>query len=67
MEITEGEDFYFDEKGRMILTAKYLFKQGNCCGNGCRHCPFHYINVPEPQRSKILYKRNIRAQHPKDD
>ena len=67
MKITEGEDFYFDERGRMILTAKYLLKQGNCCGNGCRHCPFLYKNVPEPQRSKILYKRNIGTKDQRHD
>ena len=44
--LTEGEDFYFDHEGFMVLTAKYHLERGNCCGNGCRHCPYDHINVP---------------------
>ena len=53
-ELTEGSDFYYDENGNMILAATYLLKQGECCGNGCRHCPFGYRNVPEPKRRELL-------------
>jgi hypothetical protein len=35
----EGEDFYFD-KGRKVMTAKYLLSRGKCCHHGCRHCPW---------------------------
>lgn len=38
--LLEGEDFYFNEEGYMVLTAKYLYERGYCCGNGCRHCPW---------------------------
>lgn len=41
----EGEDFYFDESGLMVFTAKYLLKRGYCCDNGCRHCPYR---IPLP-------------------
>ena len=37
---TEGEDYYFNEKGLITFTAKYLLERGYCCGNGCRHCPY---------------------------
>lgn len=50
---TEGEDFYYNEAGLMVLTAKYHLEKGYCCGNGCKHCPFDYINVPEPKRSEL--------------
>ena len=37
----------------MVLTAKYHLKRGDCCGNGCMHCPFDFVNVPEPKRSEL--------------
>jgi hypothetical protein len=42
--LKEGEDFYFNEDGLMVLTAKYLLARGYCCGNQCKHCP--YKDVP---------------------
>ena len=50
----EGIHFYFNEKGLVVLTEKYLLESGFCCGNGCKHCPFEYENVPEPKRIELL-------------
>lgn len=55
--LTEGEDFYYNEQGFMVLTAHYLSARGYCCGNGCRHCPYGYETVPEPRRSELLAQR----------
>jgi len=33
-------DFYLDENGNTVFTAAYHLKRGNCCDNGCRHCPY---------------------------
>ena len=52
--LVEGIDFYYNEDRLMVLTEKYHLEKGYCCGNGCRHCPFNYENVPEPQRKKLL-------------
>ncbi|WP_462276078.1 DUF5522 domain-containing protein [Ferruginibacter sp.] len=52
--LIEGEDFYYNEQGLMVLTAKYHLQRGHCCGNGCKHCPYEYKNVPEPKRSELL-------------
>jgi hypothetical protein len=52
--LTEGEDYYFNEQGFVVLTEKYHLKKGICCGNGCRHCPYQYENVSEPKRSELL-------------
>jgi hypothetical protein len=52
--LTEGEDFYYNEQGYIVLTEKYHLLKGFCCGNGCRHCPYTYVNVPEPKRSELL-------------
>ena len=52
--LTEAEDFYYNEQGFIVLTAAYHLERGNCCGNGCKHCPYNYINVPEPKRNELL-------------
>lgn len=52
--LVEGEDFYFDPGGFLVLTASYHLERGSCCGNGCRHCPYQYVNVPEPRRTELL-------------
>lgn len=57
MKITEGLDYYFNEEGKMVLTAHYLLNRGYCCGNGCLHCPYDYVNVPEPKKKMLLDAR----------
>ena len=46
--LIEGEDFYYNAHGYMVLTAKFHLEKGNCCGNGCLNCPFDYKNVGLP-------------------
>ena len=31
---------YYMEGERVIFTAQFHIEHGQCCGNGCRHCPF---------------------------
>jgi Family of unknown function (DUF5522) len=52
--LIEGEDFYYNEDGLFVFTEKYHLSKGFCCGNGCKHCPYDFINVPEPRRSELL-------------
>lgn len=54
--LVEGEHYYYNEQGYMVLTAKYHMENGNCCGNGCLNCPYNYSKVPEPKRSELLSK-----------
>ncbi|HOY04129.1 MAG TPA: DUF5522 domain-containing protein [Saprospiraceae bacterium] len=42
--LEEGLDYYID-KGRWVFTAHFLLKRGECCGSGCRHCPYGHKNV----------------------
>ncbi len=49
--LTEGEDFYYNEEGLIVLTTAYHLNRGYCCGNSCKHCPYEYINVPEESQS----------------
>lgn len=34
-----GPDAYV-ENGLLVYTAAYHLKRGQCCGSGCRHCPY---------------------------
>lgn len=56
-QLKEGIDYYLLEDGRLVFTEKYLLDRGFCCGNGCMHCPYDYINVPEPRRSMLLKQK----------
>jgi len=56
-QLTEGEDYYILPDGRLVFTASYLLQRGWCCGNGCKNCPYNYINVMEPKRSELLKQR----------
>jgi hypothetical protein len=59
--LIEGEDFYYSEQGYIVLTVKYHLERGSCCGNGCRHCPYGYINVPAAQRAELLNDSSIQT------
>jgi hypothetical protein len=56
-ELVEGRDYYYNEEGLIVLTEIYHLEKGFCCGNGCKHCPYNYINVPEPRRRELLLKK----------
>jgi Family of unknown function (DUF5522) len=42
--LIEGLD-YTIENGLWIFSRWYFLKQGKCCGNACRNCPYGHINV----------------------
>jgi len=54
---TEGVHYYLNEQGLVVLTEKFHLARGYCCGNGCKHCPYEYENVPEPKKSQLLNER----------
>jgi hypothetical protein len=36
-----GDAGYIDPDTRLfVMTSVFLAARGNCCGNGCRHCPW---------------------------
>jgi hypothetical protein len=57
-DLIEGIDFYINEDGYIVLTAKYHLDKGFCCGMGCKHCPYNYENVPQPRRSLLLSSKD---------
>lgn len=38
-EFIEGTHYYLDGT-RVVFTALFHIQRGQCCGNGCRHCPY---------------------------
>jgi hypothetical protein len=59
-ELKEGEDYYLTAEGLLVFSEKFLRERGYCCGYGCRHCPYHYENVPEPKKSLLLKENKSR-------
>jgi hypothetical protein len=57
-QLVEGADYYYNEQGYVVLTEKYHLDKGYCCGNGCKHCPFDFENVPEPKRTNLQQLRS---------
>lgn len=51
--LTNNDDFYFDKKGNLVYTEKYLKERGYCCGNGCTHCPY----TPKNQKGNRTLKK----------
>ncbi len=60
--LKEGTDFYYNEAGYLVFTEEYHLKKGYCCGNGCRHCPYRFEQVPEPRRSELLREKERQKQ-----
>lgn len=56
--LIEGEHFYYNEQGFMVLTAKYHLENGNCCGKGCLNCPYDHVNVPPEKKEEIQIRLN---------
>lgn len=60
-ELIEKVHYYINEDGLIVFTEQYHLEKGYCCGNGCRHCPFAFENVPEPRRSELLKEKNTKV------
>ncbi len=42
-----GEPGYVDPvSGFFVFTADELLARGECCGSGCRHCPYPFGGAP---------------------
>jgi ATP-binding cassette subfamily B (MDR/TAP) protein 1 len=62
-------DTYIDPaSGYQVLTSLALQKQGRCCGNSCRHCPYGHINVRGVKHSDLSIEHPVLMNWiPKDD
>jgi hypothetical protein len=57
--MTEGVEYYIDVDGKYVFTEAYHQQRGYCCGNACRHCPYHYEAVPEPVKTRLLLIKEL--------
>jgi len=39
-DLIQGVDYYINNHGQWVFTAKYHLDRGYCCGSGCKHCPY---------------------------
>ena len=47
-----GESHYTDpDTGLHVFTSLGLERRGNCCGSGCRHCPFQHDSMEVGRRA----------------
>lgn len=52
------DNFYINEDGYYVMTAKFLERRGYCCGNGCLHCPYNYEKVQDIDlKIRLINKR----------
>lgn len=35
-----SDDYYFDDKGRLVYKASFHLNRGSCCFKYCLHCPY---------------------------
>jgi hypothetical protein len=33
-------DFYYNDKGLVVLSESFHINRGHCCGNRCMNCPY---------------------------
>ena len=55
MEQLEEGIHYYMEGERVIFTALFHIKRGQCCGTGCRHCPY----TPKHTKGKVVIAEKI--------
>ena len=48
-QLQQDVDYYLEGE-RVIFTALFHIKRGQCCGSGCRHCPFD----PKYTKGKVV-------------
>ena len=59
--LEEGVHYYMEGE-RVIFTALFHIERGQCCGNGCRHCPYepkHKKNNQIIQEKYLVTKEEI--------
>jgi len=50
------KELYYLENGKVVFTPKYHIDRGDCCGSGCRHCPYEPNHIKGNIELKEQYK-----------
>ena len=48
----DDEELYYLENGKVVFTPKYHINRGDCCGSGCRHCPYFPKHIKGNKNTK---------------
>jgi hypothetical protein len=40
------------ENGKVVFTPKFHLQRGDCCGSGCRHCPYIPVGIKGNKNTK---------------
>ncbi|KAL4635050.1 hypothetical protein GN956_G14479 [Arapaima gigas] len=48
----KAETYTDPATGYKVFTEFAHLQRGNCCGSGCRHCPYGQVNVKDPAKKK---------------
>jgi 2-iminoacetate synthase ThiH len=46
---------YYMDGDRVVFTALFHIQRGQCCGNGCRHCPYE----PKHTKGRVVLSEKI--------
>ena len=49
--------------GFYVLSAHYLEQRGQCCGSGCRHCPYPAAEQAQAGRAEIREEETDAAEN----
>lgn len=47
---------YYTDGDRVVFTEQFHIERGQCCGNGCRHCPYE----PKYQKGNTTLSEKFR-------
>ena len=48
----DDKELYYLENGKVVFTPKYHLQRGDCCGSGCRHCPYIPVGIKGNKNTK---------------
>jgi hypothetical protein len=53
----DDKELYYLENGKVVFTPEYHLQRGDCCGSGCRHCPFEPKYVKGNKQKDQLWEK----------
>jgi hypothetical protein len=53
----DDKELYYLENGKVVFTPQYHLKRGDCCGSGCRHCPYSPTNIKGNTKLDSLWEK----------
>jgi hypothetical protein len=48
----DDKELYYLENGKVVFTPEYHLQRGDCCGSGCRHCPYIPVGIKGNKNTK---------------